>query len=37
MLQSIVNRMDERQSKLLFTFAVVSILNAYAVAQLVLM
>ncbi len=37
MLQSIVIRMDERQSKFLYTFAVVSILNAYAIAQLVLM
>jgi hypothetical protein len=36
MMQAILVRMDERQSRLLITFAVVSIVNAYAFAQLIL-
>jgi hypothetical protein len=36
MMQGILVRMDERQSRLLVTFAVVSIVNAYAFAQLLL-
>jgi hypothetical protein len=37
MMQGILNRMDERQTGFIYTFAIVSLLNAYAIAQLMLM
>jgi len=37
MMQGIMNRMDERQTGFIYTFAAVSLLNAYAIAQLMLM
>lgn len=37
MMQGILNRMDERQQGFIGFFAVVSMLNAYAIAQLMLM
>jgi hypothetical protein len=36
MLQGILVRMDERQKKLLMTLIAVSLVNAYAVAQLIM-
>jgi hypothetical protein len=36
MMDAVLVRMDERQSRLFVTFAIVSVVNAYAFVQLVL-